>query len=93
MSLHKSLVAKNKLARRRNVLKRGERIDALKKLGELDESKSVFGLPKVKVRKIRKRAKIKKADAVAAAAAGVTAAPAPAAAVAAKPAKPAKKEK
>lgn len=60
MSLHKSLVTKNRLVRRRNVLSRDERVELLKKSGKLENEESVFGLPKVKVRKIRKRVKIKK---------------------------------
>jgi small basic protein (TIGR04137 family) len=83
MSLHRSLVIKDRLARRRNVLTRSERIETLAKLGLWDESKSVFGLPKVKVRKARKRVKEKKKVEAAAVAAGApaegAAAPAPAA--------------
>ncbi len=60
MSLHKSLVTKNRLVRRRNVLTRDERIKKLEDAGKRTEEDSVFGLPKVKVRKIRKRVKIKK---------------------------------
>jgi small basic protein (TIGR04137 family) len=48
MSIHKSLVSKSKLTRSRNVWKRIERIDALKKSGKLQEGSSVFGLPKVR---------------------------------------------
>lgn len=83
MSLHKSLVIRDRLARRRNVLTRAERVDALARLGLWDESKSVFGLPKLKVRRIKKRVKEKKkveaAAPVAAAEAETAAAPAPAA--------------
>jgi small basic protein (TIGR04137 family) len=81
MSLHKSLVIRDRLARRRNVLTRAERVAALAKLGLLDESKSVFGLPKLKVRKVKRRVKEKKkieAAAVAAAAASAEGAAAPA---------------
>lgn len=60
MSLHRSLVTKDRLVRRRNVLKRDERVDKLKEGGKLKDEESVFGLPKVKVRKVRKRVKMKK---------------------------------
>ena len=51
MSLHKSLKRKDALARRRNVLSRGERIERLKDEERWDEEgASVFGLPKVKPR-------------------------------------------
>lgn len=60
MSLHKSLVTKNRLVRRRNVLTRDERIKKLQDTGKMTEEDSVFGLPKVKVRKVRKRVKMKK---------------------------------
>lgn len=60
MSLHKSLATKNRLMRHRNVLTRDERVEMLKKSGKLEDENSVFGLPKVKVRKIRKRVKVKK---------------------------------
>jgi len=60
MSLHKSLVTKNRLVRRRNVLTRDERLKKLQETGKLTEEDSVFGLPKVKVRKVRKRVKMKK---------------------------------
>lgn len=60
MSLHRSLVSKNRLVRRRNVLTRDERVKTLTEKGKLEEESSVFGLPKVKVRKVRKRVKMKK---------------------------------
>jgi small basic protein (TIGR04137 family) len=60
MSLHKSLITKNRLVRRRNVLSREERMEKLRETGKLEEKDSVFGLPKVKVRKVRKRVKDKK---------------------------------
>lgn len=48
MSLHGSLKTKNKLVRRRNVLKRVERIQQLRQSGYWEERKhSVFGLPKI----------------------------------------------
>ena len=60
MTLHKSLVTKNRLVRRRNVLTRDERIEKLKEAGKIKDEDSVYGLPKVKVRKVRKRVKEKK---------------------------------
>ncbi|HZN62712.1 MAG TPA: small basic protein [Planctomycetota bacterium] len=88
MSIHKSLVPASKLRRHRNVLTRGERLEALKKEGRWDEDKSIFGLSKV--RNIMTKAKPKKKEAAADAAAG--AAPgAPGAAPAAGAAAPAGK--
>jgi small basic protein (TIGR04137 family) len=59
MSTHKSLIAKDKLRRSRNVLKRMERIDVLKERGRWSEGDSVFGLPmtrtQFKVRKGKKK--------------------------------------
>lgn len=50
MSRHNSFGKANKGAKKRNVLKRFERIDALKKLGRWkEENKSVFGLPKTPI--------------------------------------------
>jgi small basic protein (TIGR04137 family) len=67
MSIHKSLVPASKLRRHRNVLTRGERLEALKKDGRWDEAKSIFGL--AKVRNIMTKAKPKKKEAAADAAA------------------------
>jgi small basic protein (TIGR04137 family) len=47
MSQHTSLKS-NKIQARRNVLKRFERVDALKKQGRWKEGQRVFGLPKTK---------------------------------------------
>lgn len=94
MSIHKSLVPASKLRRHRNVLTRGERLEALKKEERWDENKSVFGLPKV--RHIMMRAKAKKKEVAAEAAPAAGAAPAPAAAAApaaSKGAAPKKEEK
>ncbi len=52
MSIDKSLRRKNQLARARNVLKRDERIKALKDEERWQEGRSPFGLPKVRVLKI-----------------------------------------
>lgn len=46
MSLHKSLVGKGKLVRKRNVLTRWERIVKLTEQEKWADSKSVFNLPK-----------------------------------------------
>jgi len=50
MSLHKSLKARNKLARARNVLKRQERVERLEKEERWAQGQSVFGLAKVRVK-------------------------------------------
>ena len=50
MSLDKSLRSKGKHFRRRNVLKRDERIVRLAQQDRWSESGSVFSLPKVRVR-------------------------------------------
>lgn len=51
MTLHKSFGKSNKGGQKRNVLKRFERIEALRKLGRWKdgESKKVTGLPKTPV--------------------------------------------
>jgi small basic protein (TIGR04137 family) len=51
MSRHPSYGKSNKGAKKRNVLKRFERIDVLKKLGRwnAEENKKVTGLPKTPV--------------------------------------------
>ena len=51
MSLDRSLKSASSLVRHRNVLTRAERLDQLKDEEKWDESKSVFGLPKVAHRK------------------------------------------
>ncbi len=48
MSQHKSLKGASKIAGRRNVLKRFERVEILKKQGRWKEGQPVFGLPKTK---------------------------------------------
>ena len=52
MSLDKSLKSHGALARHRNVLSRGERIDLLKDEGKWQPEAGVFGLPKVAHRKV-----------------------------------------
>ena len=49
MSLDKSLRSSEKLARKRNVLTREERLDKLAADDRWEDGDSVFGLPKVKV--------------------------------------------
>lgn len=49
MSLHKSLKGSSKIQLKRNVLKRFERVDQLKKEDRYNEGESVLGLPKTKV--------------------------------------------
>jgi len=95
MSLDRSLKGKSGLVRHRNVLKRSERLIQLKDEERWDESKSVFGLPKVAVRKaVKKKAAEKKEEAAAEPGAeGAPAAAAPAAPAAAPAAKPAGKGK
>jgi len=80
MSIDKSLVSKGKLVRHRSVLTRTERVQHLTDEGLWDETKSVYGLPKVKTIKVKKKAKVAKekteeettADGTAAAAATTT---------------------
>lgn len=48
MSRHRSLRVGGALAARRNVLKRRERVDLLKKRGKWKEGDRAFGLPKTK---------------------------------------------
>lgn len=51
MSLDRSFRSANSLVRHRNVLTRAERLEVLKEEERWEESKSVFGLPKVAHRK------------------------------------------
>ena len=55
MTLHKSLKTAGSLKRARNVLTRAERIGSLTEDGRWDESKSVFGLPKVRQYVMKRR--------------------------------------
>jgi small basic protein (TIGR04137 family) len=48
MSQHRSLKSANKIQARRNVLKRFERIEILKKQGRWKDGQRVFSLPKTK---------------------------------------------
>ena len=71
MSLDRSLKSANALVRHRNVLTRTERLVKLAEEERWDESKSVYGLPKVEHRKqaLAKAVKEEGAEAVAGAAA------------------------
>ena len=46
MSMHSSLKGSSKIRTKRNVLKRFERVDSLKKDGRWKEGDPAFGLPK-----------------------------------------------
>ena len=69
MSLHKSLVSKAALKRHRNVLTRAERVKRLMDEETWQEGRSIFSLPKVKVRRVKAGGKQKKVDKPTAAAA------------------------
>jgi small basic protein (TIGR04137 family) len=49
MSIHRSLKVSGKIRKKRNVLKRFERIDVLKDEGRYGDGQKVWGLPKTKV--------------------------------------------
>lgn len=53
MSIHSSLRAGGKGKKHRSVLKRYERLKSLKDKNLWDESRSVLGIPKVKMQRIR----------------------------------------
>jgi small basic protein (TIGR04137 family) len=94
MSLDRSLRSANALIRHRNVLTRAERLDKLTEEEKWNDSKSVFGLPKVAHRKqaLAKTVKEETADAAAGAApAGAAPAAGAAAPAAGKGAAPAAK--
>jgi len=48
MSQHRSLKGASTIAAKRNVLKRFERVELLKKRGQWKEGRKVIGLPKTK---------------------------------------------
>ena len=48
MTMHRSLKSASKIAAKRNVLKRFERIDLLKSRGKWQEGDRALGLPKTK---------------------------------------------
>ncbi len=62
MSIDKSLKLHSALQRPRSVLSRAERISTLRESGKWEEGQSIFGLPKVRVRRVRKRPKVSKAE-------------------------------
>jgi small basic protein (TIGR04137 family) len=62
MSLHKSLVSQSSLKRHRSVLTRAERMAKLADEDKWHDGDSVFGLPKVKVRRVKAGAKHKKVE-------------------------------
>jgi len=62
MSLHKSLVTKDALRRHRNVLTRAERVKQLVDDEKWEEGRSVFALPKVRLRRVKAGGKTKKAE-------------------------------
>ena len=74
MSMDRSLKAAGSLVRHRNVLTRTERLERLRDEEKWDDSKSVFGLPKVANRKQTLAKAEKEAPAEGEAAAGVPAA-------------------
>ena len=49
MSQHKSLRGSSKIAVKRNVLKRFERVEVMKKRGTWKADSKVYGLPKTKI--------------------------------------------
>ena len=71
MSIHSSLRNNAKGKKHRSVLKRYERLKALKGKNLWDEGKSVLGIPKVKMQKLR----VKKEKAAAPAAPGAAGPP------------------
>jgi small basic protein (TIGR04137 family) len=79
MSLDRSLKSANALIRHRNVLTRAERLAKLSEQEKWNDSKSVYGLPKVAHRKMAAVKAVKEETAEGAAAAGTAAAAAPAA--------------
>lgn len=57
MTIDKSLRSRSRLRRFRGVLTRAERIEKLRDQEKWAEDQSIFGLPKVRVRRMRRRAK------------------------------------
>lgn len=57
MSIDRSLVISTGMSRSRNVLTRGERIEAMQKKGSWKQESSVFGLPKMRAGFKMKKAK------------------------------------
>jgi small basic protein (TIGR04137 family) len=88
MTIDKTLRVAKGLTRARSVLNRAERLEKLKEQERWTEGKSIFGLPKVRVRKLslkkKKKAKAEGEEGAEGAAAPAAAAKAPAAKGAAK---------
>ena len=80
MSLHPSLKTSKAGKKHRTVLKRYERLTALKEKGILKEDDSVFGMPKLKIIKIKVKKEVKEEKPKEGEAAVTTAAPVAAAA-------------
>ncbi|MCA9267040.1 MAG: small basic protein [Planctomycetales bacterium] len=59
MTIDKTLQVGQGMARARSVLTRAERLEKLKEQERWSEDKSVFGLPKVRVRKLQLKKKKK----------------------------------
>jgi len=55
VSIDKSLKLRNRLVRARSVLTRAEQIRELEESGRWHEGDSIYGLPKVRVRKLKRR--------------------------------------
>ena len=95
MSLHPSLKISKAGKKHRTVLKRYERLTALKEKGLLKDDDSVFGMPKLKIIKIKvkkEKAEEKPKDGEVTAAAPLAAPAAPAAKAAPKAGKETKKK-
>lgn len=58
MTIDKSLRSRTRLQRFRSVLNRAERIDVLRDKDVWEEGQSIFGLPKVRVRRAKRRVKV-----------------------------------
>ena len=67
MTIDRSLKVGNRLIRTRSVLTRAERIATLRDKEEWEDGRSIFGLPKVRVRQVKKRVKVSEAEATPAA--------------------------
>ena len=80
MSLHPSLKTSKAGKKHRTVLKRYERLTALKEKGILKEDDSVFGMPKLKIIRIKIKKEVKEEKPKEGELAATTAAPVPAAA-------------
>lgn len=92
MSLHPSLKTSSSGKKHRTVLKRYERLTALKEKGLLKDEDSVFGMPKLKIIKIKVKKEVKEEKPKEGEAA-VTAAPVPAPAAGKASSKAGKEEK